>query len=98
MQLRARHRLGKFLLRHDRRPTGCGKAWTKKYLQWIKIHVRFDQPALEATLAQGSDPELLLHCAHDWSSLRTASRRSRSLAASPPGFPHSRSLNTPYFP
>ena len=27
------------------------KAWTKKYLEWIKIHVRFDQPALEATLA-----------------------------------------------
>ena len=27
------------------------KAWTKKYLEWIKTHVRFDQPALEATLA-----------------------------------------------
>jgi transposase len=50
-QLRARHRLGKFLLRHGRRPTGCGKAWTKKYLEWIKVQVRFDQPALEATLA-----------------------------------------------
>jgi transposase len=50
-QLRARHRLGKFLLRHGRRPTQAGKAWTKKYLEWIKTHVRFDQPALEATLA-----------------------------------------------
>jgi len=50
-QLRARHRLGKFLLRHGRRPTEAGKAWTKKYLEWIKTHVRFDQPALEATLA-----------------------------------------------
>lgn len=50
-QLRARHRLGKFLLRRGRRPTDAGKAWTKKYLEWIKTHVRFDQPALEATLA-----------------------------------------------
>ena len=49
-QLRARHRLGKFLLRHGRRPEGL-KAWTKKYLEWIKTHVHFDQPALEVTLA-----------------------------------------------
>ena len=28
-QLRARHRLGKFLLRHGKRPTDAGKAWTK---------------------------------------------------------------------
>ncbi len=49
-QLKARHRLGKFLLRHGRRPEGM-KAWTKKHLEWIKTHVRFDQPALEATLA-----------------------------------------------
>jgi len=50
-QLRARHRLGKFLLRHGQRPTGAGTAWTKKYLEWIKTHVRFEQPALEATLS-----------------------------------------------
>ena len=50
-QLRARHRLGKFLLRHGKRPTDAGNPWTKKYLEWIKTHVRFDQPALEATLA-----------------------------------------------
>src|SRR6516225_9433899 len=49
-QLRARHRLGKFLLRHGKRPTDAGKAWTKKYLEWIRIHVHFEQPALEATL------------------------------------------------
>ncbi|HYP13916.1 MAG TPA: IS110 family transposase [Bryobacteraceae bacterium] len=48
-QLKARHRLGKFLLRHGRRPEGM-KAWTKKHLEWIKTHVHFDQPALEATL------------------------------------------------
>lgn len=48
-QLKARHRLGKFLLRHGKRPEGL-KAWTKKYLEWIETHVRFDQPALEVTL------------------------------------------------
>ena len=48
-QLKARHRLGKFLLRHGRRPEGM-KAWTKKYLEWIKTNVHFEQPALEATL------------------------------------------------
>ncbi len=48
-QLRTRHRLGKFLLRHDRRPRDL-QPWTKKYLEWIKTNVRFDQPALEATL------------------------------------------------
>jgi transposase len=48
-QLKARHRLGKFLLRHGRRPEGM-KAWTKKHLEWIKTNVRFDQSALEATL------------------------------------------------
>src|SRR5712691_7007034 len=50
-QVRARHRLGKFLLRHGQRPTDAGKAWTKKYLEWIKTHVRFEPSALEATLA-----------------------------------------------
>ncbi len=51
-QLRHRHRLGKFLLRHGQRPTGAGEAWTKKYLN-LDPHSRawFDQPALEATLA-----------------------------------------------
>src|SRR5277367_2515523 len=49
-QLKARHRLGKFLLRHGRRPEGS-KAWTKQYLEWIKAQVHFGQAALEATLA-----------------------------------------------
>lgn len=48
-QLKARHRLGKFLLRHGNRPEGM-KAWTKQHLEWIGTHVKFDQPALEATL------------------------------------------------
>lgn len=49
-QLRHRHRLGKFLLRHGRRPVNAGPAWTQKYLNWIRIHVHFEQPALEATV------------------------------------------------
>jgi transposase len=48
-QLKARHRLGKFLLRHGRRPEGI-KAWTKQHREWIKSHVRFQEAALEATL------------------------------------------------
>lgn len=50
-QLRHRLRLGKFLLRHGQRPTDAGPAWCAKYLNWIKVHVRFEEPALEATLA-----------------------------------------------
>jgi transposase len=50
-QLRHRHRLGKFLLRHGVRPVNAGPAWTQKYLNWIRIHARFDQPALDAALA-----------------------------------------------
>jgi len=50
-QLRARHRLGKFLLRHGRRPPeDVKKHWTQKYMTWIQEHVHFEQPALEATL------------------------------------------------
>jgi transposase len=49
-QLRHRHRLSKFLLRHGKRPTDAGTAWTKKYLDWIRANVRFQEPALEATL------------------------------------------------
>jgi transposase len=48
-QLKARHRLGKFLLRHGRKPDGM-KAWTKQYLEWIKTNVRFPIKALEVTL------------------------------------------------
>jgi transposase len=34
------------------RPPARGlKAWTKKYLEWVKTHVHFDQPVLEVTLA-----------------------------------------------
>jgi transposase len=49
-QLRARHRLGKFLLRHGRRPPNAMTAWTQGHLAWVKTTVHFDQPAQEATL------------------------------------------------
>lgn len=48
-QLRARHRLGKFLLRQGRRPSGQMSAWTGKHMQWIKQQ-HFEQIAQEATL------------------------------------------------
>ena len=48
-QLRARHWLGKFLLRHGwRPPTGINR-WTQRHLEWVKS-VRFTEAAQEATL------------------------------------------------
>jgi transposase len=44
-QLRARHRLSKFLLRHGRRAPSGIKVWTQKYQEWIKEQVHFEQPA-----------------------------------------------------
>jgi len=49
-QLRARHRLGKFLLRHGRRPPKDIRPWTAKYLEWVKREVQFDPPAQQAVL------------------------------------------------
>jgi transposase len=48
-QLRARHRLSKFLLRQGRRPAEGVKAWTLKYWEWVKSRVQFEQPAQTAT-------------------------------------------------
>ena len=48
-QLRARHRLGKFLLRHGRRPSTTMNAWTQTHLTWVKT-VHFEHAAQEATL------------------------------------------------
>lgn len=48
-QLRAKHRLSKFLLRHGRRPPEGTKAWTGKYWSWLST-VRFEHAAQEATL------------------------------------------------
>ncbi len=49
-QLRARHRLGKFLLRHGRRPPTAMKAWTQAHLTWVKRAVHFEHAPQEATL------------------------------------------------
>src|SRR5437588_7723359 len=49
-QLRARHRLGKFLLRHGRRPPTAMKAWTQAHLTWVKSTMRYAHAAQEATL------------------------------------------------
>jgi transposase len=49
-QLRARHRLSKFLLRHGRRAPEGIKMWTQRHWQWIQEQVHFEQPAQEYTL------------------------------------------------
>jgi transposase len=48
-QLRARHRLGKFLLRHGRRPPAGVKPWTLKYMDWVRQQVQFEPPAQDYT-------------------------------------------------
>jgi transposase len=48
-QLRARHRLTKFLLRTGRRPPLGLKAWTERYMRWL-TQIRYTQPAQEVTL------------------------------------------------
>lgn len=47
-QLRARQRLGKFLLRHGRRPVPAMPAWSQRHLTWVR-QVRFEHAAQEAT-------------------------------------------------
>ncbi len=49
-QLRARHRLQKFLLRRGQRAPSGIKAWTLKHLAWVKGQVRFEHRAQEAAL------------------------------------------------
>jgi len=49
-QLRARHRLAKFLLRHGRRPPEEIGAWTLKHLEWVRSKVHFEESAQNATL------------------------------------------------
>jgi transposase len=48
-QLRARHRLTKFLLRTGQRPPLGVKAWTARYMEWVQ-KVRYTHPAQEATM------------------------------------------------
>lgn len=48
-QLRARNRLGKFLLRHGRRAPEGSTPWSVKHLAWVKRQ-SFEQAAQQATL------------------------------------------------
>jgi len=48
-QLRARHRLSKFLLRSGQRPLLGVKAWTDRYMAWVR-QLRYAHPAQAATL------------------------------------------------
>jgi transposase len=47
-QLRARHRLSKFLLRSGQRPAPGVKAWTLLHMAWVR-QLHFPQPAQEST-------------------------------------------------
>ena len=47
-QLRAKHRLGKFLLRRGLKAAAGIKSWTLKHLAWVKT-LHFEHPAQEAT-------------------------------------------------
>src|ERR1700688_117141 len=49
-QLRARHRLSKFLLRHGRRPPAGMNAWTQRHMRWVQQEVHFPERAQEVTL------------------------------------------------
>jgi transposase len=49
-QLRARHRLAKFLLRQGRRTPEAMSAWTLQYMKWVREQ-RFEHAAHEATLS-----------------------------------------------
>lgn len=47
-QLRARHGLSKFLLRHGRRPAADVCAWGTRYFQWVRAQ-QFAEPARDVT-------------------------------------------------
>jgi transposase len=48
--MRARHRLGKFLLRHGERYPGPGSAWTLKHMRWLQA-LRLPETWSQATLS-----------------------------------------------
>jgi transposase len=48
-QLRARHRLSRFLLRQGKRPPAGVKPWTLKHLAWMRKAVQFEHLAQEVT-------------------------------------------------
>lgn len=59
--MRARHRLGKLLLRHEIRFEGPGNNWTKRHHEWL-ARIQFDDSAAQATLEDYRGAvEALLH-------------------------------------
>src|SRR5829696_909413 len=48
--MRARHRLGKFLLRHGERYPGAGHAWTGAHMKWLRA-LSLPDPCSRATFA-----------------------------------------------
>lgn len=77
-QLRARHRLSKLLLRTGRRPPDGIKAWTQKYLAWVRT-VRFEHAAQDATLL-----DYLSEVEHSVSRIERLERAIDEAAASAP--------------
>jgi transposase len=55
-QLRAKHRLGKFLLRHGRRPPSGVKPWTLNYLAWVKQSPRASWAVSTSLLLRSPNP------------------------------------------
>src|SRR5215211_4332089 len=48
--MRARHRLGRFLLRRGERYPAASRAWTQAHLAWLR-GLRFEDPCSQATVA-----------------------------------------------
>lgn len=80
--MRARHRLGKLLLRRDIRWTGPGSAWTVKHMRWLHS-LRFEDPCSTAVFIDYlSGIEMLM------------SRRAALLAALDQAIPNSTHAQT----
>jgi transposase len=80
--MRARHRLGKMLLRRDVRWNGPGSTWTVKHMRWLRS-LRFDDPCSQAVFIDYlSGIEMLI------------SRRAALLAALEQAIPDSRHAET----
>ncbi len=59
--MRARHRLSKFLLRHEIRFEGPGNNWTQRHLAWL-AKLEFSDPAAHATFEDyRGGVEVMLH-------------------------------------
>lgn len=67
-QLRARHRLSKFLLRHGRRAPEGTRPWSERHLQWIKAQVRFEHaPRKSLSVITCTRSTMSASASHAWS-------------------------------